>query len=234
MPNSLEKLIKLVYRKWQLSQYLQQDMHPDEEAFACLKEGRLPKEEAEEIKKHLLSCSSCSRDFAFSLGLKVSEEQKLPLKLLESVKNLINAEEKPSLLEIILRVKERALEVLSTSGDVLVGQEFIPAPILRSRSIKDFKDEVTILKDFKDLRVEAKIENKGSSAFSLVVKVKDKATQNIIKDLRVSLFKDDVELESYLSDSGLVIFEHVLLGRYTIEISCPENKLASILVEIKI
>ena len=43
--------------------------------------------------------------------------------------------------------------------------------------IKDFKDEIIILKDFKDVRVEAKIENKGGRAFSLTVAAKEKKTQ---------------------------------------------------------
>ena len=76
-----------------------------------------------------------------------------------------------------------------------MGQELVPAPILRSRQIKDFKDEVTILKDFKDIRVQAKVENKGANAFSLVILVKERHTQRIIKDLRIRLLKDGAELE---------------------------------------
>ena len=115
-----------------------------------------------------------------------------------------------------------------------MGREFLPAPILRSRNIKEFKDEVTILKDFKDIRVELKLENKGRQAFDLTVIVKEKETQKTIKDLRVTLLKQDLELESYLNDSGKVIFENILLGRYTVEILKLEAKLAAILIDIKI
>ncbi len=123
---------------------------------------------------------------------------------------------------------------MHTSGDILVGQELMPAPILRSHKIKDFKDEVIILKDFRDIRVEAKIENKGTKAFNLTIRVKDKQTQKIIKDLRVTLIKDDLELESYVADTGVVTFEHVLLGKYTVKIANLENNLASILLDIRI
>ena len=122
---------------------------------------------------------------------------------------------------------------MNTTGDILVGQEFVPAPVLRSRKAKDFKDEVTILKDFKDIRVEVKIENKVGEAFDLTVLVKEKESQKVIKDLRVTLLRGDLELESYLNDPGKVIFENVLLGKYTIEISTLESKLASVLLEIK-
>jgi succinate dehydrogenase/fumarate reductase iron-sulfur protein len=99
--------------------------------------------------------------------------------------------------------------------------------------VKDFKDEVTILKDLKDIRVEVKIENKAGKAFCLTIMVKQRQTQKIIKDLRVTLLKDDLELESYLTDSGSVTFEHLLLGSYTIEVVSTEDKLASILLDIK-
>ena len=153
--------------------------------------------------------------------------------MLKYVKNLVRPEDKPPILEIILKLKEKALELLNTTGDILVGQELVPAPVLRSRQMKDFKDEVTILKDFKDIRVEVKIENKHGEFFNVTVMVKEKETQKVIKDLRVCLLKDELELESYLNDAGKVTFEHILLGKYTVEISTLENKLASILLDIK-
>jgi len=93
--------------------------------------------------------------------------------------------------------------------------------------------KVTILKDFLDTRVEVKIENKGGKEFGLFVFVRDKQTQQIIKDLRVTLLKDDLELESYLSRCDKVIFEHVLAGKYVVEISNTSGKIASILLDIR-
>jgi len=233
MQNKLERFIKLVYKQWRLDQLRISEPHPDEETFVCFLEGRLSEDEGARIKSHLISCDSCAESLLLQARLKVSEEQEVPEQLLERAKNLVKPEDKSLILEIILKLKEEALEILSTTGDILVGQELVPAPILRSRKIKDFKDEVTILKDFQDIRVELKLENKGVEFFNVTVIVKEKETQKIIKDLRVTLIKDDLELESYLNDTGSVIFEHVLLGKYTVEISTHENKLASILLDIK-
>jgi hypothetical protein len=49
----------------------------------------------------------------------------------------------------------------------------------------------------------------------------------------VTLFKDATELESYLNDSGSVIFEHVLLGKYKIELSDLERNLASVILDLR-
>jgi hypothetical protein len=155
-------------------------------------------------------------------------------KLLTAVKNLVRKEEATALLEILLRLKGNLLELINTTGDILLGQELVPAPVLRSRKIKDFKDEVTIFKDFKDIRVQIKIENKGNQLFDLHIIATEKSTAKVLKNLRVTLLKDSLELESYLADSGKVIFEHVALGKYTVALSDIDNQLASILLDIKI
>ena len=233
MPGKLEQLIKVVYKKWKIGHRLADQLHPDEETWACFLEGRLPQEENERIKTHLISCDSCAEVFAAQLRLKPISVKGVPKELIEHAKNLTVSQDSLSIIEIFLKLKETALEILSTTGDVLVGQEFVPAPVLRSRQIKEFKDEVTILKDFKDIRVEVKIENKRGQAFDLIIFVKDKQTHRIIKDLRVTLLKDDLELESYLSTTDKVIFEHVSAGKYIVEISNIEDKIASILLDIK-
>ncbi len=233
MPDNLEKLIQTVYKKWKADQPKIQEAHPDEEIFACFLENRLNPEENEKMTEHLIKCDRCTSILATQIRLKTADEKEIPEKLLARLKEIISQQIGPYLLEIILKVKEKTIEILNSTGDVLVGQELVPAPVLRSRAIKDFKDEVTILKDFKNLRVEIKIENKAGKAFNLTVVAKNKETQSMLKDLRVTLIKDELELESYLADSGKVVFEHVLLGKYTVEISDIQNKLASVLLDKK-
>lgn len=234
MQDEFERLIRKVYQNWKSNQPKIPEGHPDEETLACFIEGRLEREENEQMRAHLMSCNDCVEAFALSIGIDAGEIKETPPELLSRVKHLLASVDKPFILEIALRFKEMALELLNTSGDVLVGQELVPAPVLRSRLIKDFKDEVTILKDFKDLRVEVRIENKAGEAFNLMIRVKQKQTQNIIKDLRVTLLKDAVELESYLTESGSVTFEHILLGSYIVQISAIDRKLASVLLDIKV
>lgn len=233
MQDKLERLVRLVYKSYKQGICAPQ-LHPNVEDIACFLENRLSQEESESMKEHLIACDSCAEPIAMQLKLKPAEDKNVPQELLSRVKGLLKTEDRISVLEIFLRLKEKALEILNTTGDILVDQELIPAPVLRSRSIKDFKDEVTILKDFKDIRVEVKLENKQAQAFRLTVMLKEKDTQRILKDLRVTLIQDDLELESYLTDSGKVIFEHILLGKYTVEISTIDQRLASILIDVKI
>lgn len=233
MQDKFERLVKIAYGKWKTSFPKEEKIHPTEEQMACFLEDRLSLPEKENLEIHLLSCKICADNFAMQLKLREGEENKVPDDLLEKVKNLVRNEKELPFLEVFLKLKEDVFELISTTGDVLVGQELIPAVILRSRKIDKFKDEVTIFKDFKDLRVEIKIENKPGKYFDLTVIAKDKVSSGIIKDLRVTLIRDDLELASYLGESGKVIFEHINMGKYTVELSDIEAKIASILLEIK-
>jgi hypothetical protein len=233
MQDKLEKLIKLVYKKYKAGHITSPSEHPNEEAIACFIEGKLPVEEENGLKQHLTECRLCAEAFMAQVTLDSGSEPDVPRDLIAKVKNLITQEKLSPVLEILLKLKDDLIELLSTNGDVLVGQELVPAPILRSRQIKGFKDEVTILKDFGGIRVEIKIEKMIPSAFSVVVNVKDKQNLQVIKDLRITLMKNDLELESYINDSGRVIFEHVVLGKYTVEIADIKDKLAAILLDIR-
>lgn len=234
MQMKLERLIRALYKKRasRIGQSFQK--HPDEEVFACYCDGKLSNDEARLFKQHLLVCNTCSLKLGLSIGAgEAREESAVPQAALSRARALLDEGQKNLLLEVVLKVKEKMLEIISTTGEVLVGQELVAAPLLRSRNIKDFKDEVTIFKDFKDIVVELKIENKGASYFDMTVVAKKKDDHKVIKDLRVTLFKEAKELESYIASTGLVTFEHVLLGKYRVEVSDISSKRAYIALDIK-
>src|SRR3989338_1306425 len=105
MPDKLDRLIKLIYKKWRFDNLVTYETHPDDEALACFLEGNLPQEESEQIKSHLLNCDGCAEILALSLEIKPDENREVPQPLLERVKNLIPQENQETLLEIALRVK---------------------------------------------------------------------------------------------------------------------------------
>jgi hypothetical protein len=233
MSTQFEDLMKLAYQYWKKSRLEAHESHPEEENLACFLEGKLSLDESDKIKEHILHCDSCLEIISIAIKLNNSPEIDIPQELVLKAKNLVAQKESLPLFEIWLKLKDNILEVINTSGDILVGQELLPAPVLRTRKIKHFKDTVTILKDFKDIRIEVKIDNKQGKFFNLAITLRDKKTQKEAKDLRVTLMKEDLELESYIVKNGKVVFEHIHLGTYSIEVSSPIEKLASISLDIK-
>ncbi|MCK9602931.1 MAG: zf-HC2 domain-containing protein [Candidatus Omnitrophica bacterium] len=229
----IEKLIKVIYKKWKSAFGISTQEHPDEEAIACFLEDRLSRQEKEEMKAHLVNCDACAEVATLQMKIGIVLEREVFPSMIAYVKDLVRSKEIAPVLDILLKLRDDILEILNTTGDVLVGQELMAVSILRSRRIKEFKDEVLISKDFKDVRVEARIKNKHGKAFSLAVTVRNNTTRELMRDLRVTLFKGNKRIESYLVDSGKVIFEDVLLGRYKVQIASKERKLAFILLDIK-
>jgi len=232
MFNRLEKITRVIYKEWKGSHLYTGKDHPDEERLACFLEDKLSRHDKEIIQKHLLSCDLCAEYLSTQLKIKPRLSLDVPVSLLEKVKKIINQETKENLFEILLRLKGKVIEVIQTTGDVLLGQELIPAPVLRSRQISEFKEEVNILKDLQQIRVLAKIENKDSVSFNLTIMVKDKQGK-IQKNLRVTLLKETIEMESYATDSGTSSFENILPGNYTVEVIQEDQKVAIINLEVK-
>lgn len=232
MSDNLEKSIKAVYGRWRKSRKPDAGEHPDEETLACFMEGRLSDEESCRIKEHVLVCDRCA-EAVMAQAQTAVEGEDLPPALIEKIKNLPVFKNKGCFMEIVLKVKEQALEVINSSGDVLVGQELIPASVLRSRRKNEFGNEVTVFKDFDNIRVEVRIEKQDKESFKAAVAVRNKQTQKAARDVRITIIKDGVELESYLAHTGSVTFEHIRFGAYLVEVSAFEQKLASIMLDIK-
>lgn len=230
----IEKIIKALYKRYKSLILRKEETHPDEEMMACYIEGFLGTQEVEYIKQHLLHCDKCAENFAAHASIEFNQNMEVPAGLMDNIKNQVGQEDKTSVLEILYRIKGSIIELLNTNGAALVEQELIPAPLLRSRQIKDFNDEVTILKDFAQMKAEIKIEKKEPSLLNFSVTIKERLNSRVINDLRVTLLKGDIELESYITDSGKVMFEHLPLGDYSIEISDVQHKLISILLNIKV
>lgn len=234
MTANLEKLIKVVYKKQKADFMIKEVIHPNEETLACFIEKLLPPDETKLMKEHLIHCDFCTESLAAQIRTKKPKKIRLPQDLTSKVRDLIENQPELTVLNIILSIKERFFELINTNGDILVDQELMPASLARSRQIKEFKNEITILKDFNGIRLEVKIENKGPNLNSLTIAVKNKQTSQIIKDLRVALLKDNAELESYITDADKIVFDQILAAKYLIEISGTNNKLGAISLEIKV
>ena len=233
MFNNFEKISRIIYREWKTAnRYTGQD-HPDAESLACFLEDNLPAADRMLIQKHALSCDLCAEYLSTQLKIQPHLSLDVPAPLLEKIGKLVQKDAGENILEILIKLKEKALEIIQTTGDVLFGQELVPAPVLRSRKINEFKEEVSILKDLQQIRVMAKIQNKSTQSFNLTITVKDKQSLNIDKNLRVTLIKDDLELESYVNDSGSSFFENILPGEYIVEVSRQGQREAVIDLKVK-
>lgn len=232
MPENISRLLRAFYKKNGSCLPTQQD-HPDEEMLASYFEGKLPAEKLSRISEHLAGCALCAELFLVQARVAGGRNYPVSARLVSRLKNIAGLPDN-SALEIILKSAEKVFELLYTNGKVLLGQELIPMPGLRSRNIKDFRDTVSIVKDIDNIRIEIKIDSCAKGYVNITAGAKNKKTAKLLKDYRISLIQSDAELESYVIDKTAVTFEHVLLGKYSLEISSEDSKLANVSVDIKL
>jgi len=234
MFNDFEKIVRIIYREHKGTVSFMGQDHPSEENMVCFLEDKLSAKDKDIICKHLLSCGECLEYLSAQFKIQPHLSLDVPALLLEKVKKIVNLQAGENLLEVFLKLKEKALELIQTTGDVLLGQELVPAPVLRSRKINEFKEEVSILKDLQQIRVMAKIQNKSTKSFNLTITVKNKQGQEIYKNLRITLIRDGIELESYTVDSaGSSFFENILPGSYVVEVIREGQREAVIDLKVK-
>ena len=136
----------------------------------------MPDSQKEEVKQHIIHCQDCANLLAILLTSPIEEYEPGPV-LVSKVKEALGAMKIPQ-IEILLKVKEKAFELLKASGDILIGQELIPAAVLRSRNLDKLKDEVVMLKDFERLRLKIRIENKPKKFFNVNIEATDKLSKS--------------------------------------------------------
>ncbi|MFA6384529.1 MAG: hypothetical protein WCY10_04070 [Candidatus Omnitrophota bacterium] len=231
MSGRIERFIAMAFDDWK-KERPDPSGHPGEEEIACFLEGKPGKKDADDLRKHLISCDACVQLLAAFLHPQQAVEVDVPAAILERARAMVADGQTMPVLEIVLRARDFGFEVIKTTGDILFGREFIPAAILRSRHMADFKDEIVVVKDFPESRIEVNIHTGSGAGFRLGIFAKDKKTQQPLQNLRVTLCRDDIELESLITDMGKTVFEHVATGRYSIEVTGRNCAVARVVIDV--
>ncbi|MBU0549678.1 MAG: hypothetical protein KJ838_05130 [Candidatus Omnitrophica bacterium] len=228
----IEEIIKMIYRFYRKQRKHSSSVCPDEEVLACFAEGNLSRKEARKIQDHLISCCDCAE--LVSLFFKeIEQAEEVPEALVSKAKGLLNDKVLHSLFDISLRLKEKALEILHTTGDVILNNEIIPLPVLRSRQIRELPDEITFIKELNDVKITLCLQKRDRKEVRINLRLTDRATSNPLSDLRLIIFKDDSEVESYDAPQGSAVFDRIGFGHYSVQILRQGGELGVIKLEIQ-
>jgi hypothetical protein len=230
---NIEEVIKMIYRLYRKGHNQADSPCPDEETLVCFSEGRLSGGQMKSIQEHLISCPRCAE--IVSLFCKRGEEaqRQVPEFLIKKAKALVEGGPPPHILEVILALKERALQILGTTGDIILGNEIIPQAVFRSREISELLEEIKLLKEFKDIKITLYIQKRGKDKIRLNLNLVDKVSLQPISDLRLVLLEGTQEIESYAAVAGNAAFDNLGPGRYTIQILRRAEDLGAIELELK-
>ena len=208
---------------------------PSEETLGGYLEHGLPSDIQTLVEGHLAQCSSCAEQII--LIKRVEEDRKMiqtPRHLINRAKNLVEGGLSYSPLEIILRFKEDLCEIIRTTGDILQTAGLTPIPAVVRGAVGDERVSITkISKVFDVASIEVNIEKINVSSFLIKVVASDVPSKKPLNDLRVSLFKEKRELESLLTQKGIVSFKDLTFNRYAIKIFKAQAVVGEILIDLR-
>lgn len=237
MKHRLDELVRIAFRRWKMEQP-SPEVHPDEETFCQALQGTLSHGELRAFQDHLAMCDACADIIAACLDTAaVSEDAALPGELRESAAQAVAAVFPPQeVLEVSVRIKDAALELLKAAGDVLIGQEYVPAAVVRGRGPqeREFRGGLTLVRDCGQLRCQVIIERsvcRQAAGLRLSVKVSERSGAACGQG-RFTLVHEGRELESLCSDNGSAVFESVPVGISRVVFEDKNGRRAQICLEV--
>jgi len=235
--NKMEKLLKLAYQQVKIKSKTKPIGRCFEnEDIACVLEGKLPIKKLKLFTDHILSCRECADALKDNIAISKAmrkEELSTPAYLHNLTKSLVSEEVRGNILDIALCFKEKAIELIRTTGEIIIGKEPVPIAALRSRGANDnMPNEVQITKTLSGLVAEVDIEKQRLDHANIVIRLTEKETNKKAKDIRVSLIKNDREIESSLIADGKVKFEEMKANDYKIYLIKDEKKIGIINISI--
>jgi hypothetical protein len=225
-----EDLVRNVYRRFLEKQVSSPSKCLSEEELALFLQGDMDEKTSRGVEAHIALCSRCAEIAALYYRAGKLQEQVVPEQVVEKAKTLVG---ESLIFEAAVRLKGKFMELLRTTSDAMRVGDIAPVPVLRGRGIREFKEEISLVKEFEEIRIALKLDKKDKDRIRIGVVLSDKVSLSPITDLRVALFRENKELESYFARSGTAVFEGLSYGLYTLEISRRDNRIGIIKLEIR-
>lgn len=238
MDKNIESILKQVLNKLKVTKKSRsKGACLTEMDLSCIIDGKVSELERDKLLAHVLTCQSCTELLGAHLkvmnAINNNVALEAPEEVVQAAINLYNPEVGVNFLEVALNLKEKFIELVRTTGDILIGPQLVPIPVLRSHGEESqFTDEIKIVKEFDNILTEVGVEKKKPDICDVEIRLTDKETKKKIEGFRVTLNKNGKEIESSLIEDGKVIFKDVRPDKYVVSIIKDDKKFGIIEIVI--
>ncbi len=237
MEDEIEAILRSVMKK--LPNLDKEHEHAEscisDESFASFVGGKCSDAENEKASKHIFNCSDCSKALVDYIKIANDQEHLLaPNYITQPVLDYVAENAKEVILDLVLEIREKAIELIKSTGDILLGPQLVPIPVLRNAKKEITQGEnIRVVKKINEMVVDVEIEKRRSPSTDLVIRLMEDATKKKLSGIRIGLTKNNREIASFLTQSGKVKFEEVNVGIYQIILLDNDKKLGVININLK-
>lgn len=185
----------------------------DEETLAVYLGGGLAGDERAKAEHHILTCSFCLEDIAAAYTS--SEDygrDNVPPPLIAKAMALVA--EKENLFDLAVRLVGNSIEMIRTSGRVVPAA----APVLRGEAVAAPANMLEVEQEVGRFKISVELDLSEAGLCQVVASVKEESGLPA-EDVRLSLSSDDREHASFLTRGGVVVFDRIAPGEYSIAVS---------------
>lgn len=186
---------------------------PSEEMLAVFPGGNLPKELRDEVATHLAQCSFCLKDLVsdYKSG-EIAGTERVPQRLIDSAVALVQGRE--TAFDLVVRLVKGSIELISTSAQVIPA----PTPVTRGEVSPAQDTALQVEQEVGRFRVAVELDLRDAGMCQVVANVREE-TGKPAEGVRLSLSSGDRRHASFLTRGGVVVFDRVAPGEYSIVIS---------------
>jgi hypothetical protein len=243
MKMSIDYSIKKAYLRFKRAMQLnRKNACLSDEDIACFLDNKLGKNDKTRVLDHIVKCQECSEvikdNYALQDILNDTTIPDPPGYLTAQAKAMVGSLVESNILNIVLQFKQNIINVIETTGQIMRGYNNynnVPAFAFRSGQQSPDKEtnEVKINKKISNLDIDVEIEKQKPETANIIVRVVDEASKKKIDGVRISLMKDNREIESSLAEEGKVRFEEVKLHNHKIILTQDNKELGVVNILIR-
>jgi len=186
----------------------------------------MPESEAEAFKRHVWECEACQIRIAKRQEEIERADEQENWRLFQNTLRVMDeadAGSKVNCLSVVLKVVERAIEVITTTGELLGG----PLPeSVRGLEGETIQEEYTrIVKEFKDLSLSVELKfRKLDETTELIISLFDMDKAMFMRDVNIHLAGPNIEEQKLTNDKGEVSFDIIAPGDYRATVDMGNGK----------
>lgn len=199
---------------------------PDEEVLSQFLNGGVAAEVHGQIETHLADCRFCVEELIAAYDAAESgAPAPAPQWLVQQAMALVA--DKEAFLDLVARLIRNSIELISTSGRVVP----IPSPVLRSEPQPAASNALQVEQDVGRFKIAVEIDVSHDGGCQLVANVAEPSGAPA-DGVRLTLNACDREQASFLTRSGVVVFDRIAPGEYRIDVSEAGNVVGKIRVNL--
>ena len=204
-----------------------------DEMLACYAQGLLSAAEREAVKDLIKNDPRLKEELTVQEAICQTEDESLaeiPDDVISKAKNLVSEPFGVHIWNVAVRFSRQTLRALKSDGSPV--DCVVRDPVLSRGSKTELTKSTVIRKGFGVFDIQMEISVKKKSVCCIVIFIKDLKKQSPMNDVRITLIKDNIELESYVTSQGRAVFEDIRDGYCLLEITAPDKPVARITLQL--